>query len=281
MSNKKTYYGPTNDKVFKAVVTRHKKVLKKIIETVLNKEIEIVAIKNSERPIDNIHIRQKIVDVLVKTKDEYIHIELNVHNKEYYKVRNSSYIFNTYSNSVETGKSYTEEINFIGIDITFGLKKDKLIDHYYLMSETKEKYVKNIEIIEVNMDKMLKLWYSQNEEKNKYKYLTMIGLKREELKELSRSDEIVKEFNEEVEKLNEDPVFVSRITPEQDEEFIRNSEIYYATKKGHESGLKEGIEQGIEQNNLENAKKMLELNISIEDIIKVTGLTKEQLEQLK
>lgn len=178
---------------------------------------------------------------------------------------------------METGKKYTEEINFIGIDLTFGLKKDKLIDHYYLMSETKEKYVKNIEIIEVNMDKMLKLWYSQNEEKNKYKYLAMIGLKREELKKLSRSDEIVKEFNEEVEKLNEDPVFVSRITPEQDEEFIRNSELYYATKKGHESGLK----QGIEQEKIENAKKMLEKDIPIEDIIDITGLTKEQIENLR
>ena len=56
-----------------------------------------------------------------------------------------------------------------------------------------------------------------------------------------------------------------------------NTLIVEATEKG----LKEGIEQGIEQNNLEVAKKMLEENIEVETISKITGLTKEEIAKLK
>ena len=56
-----------------------------------------------------------------------------------------------------------------------------------------------------------------------------------------------------------------------------NTLIVEATEKG----LKEGIEQGIEQNNLEVAKKMLEENIKVETISKITGLTKEEIAKLK
>lgn len=47
--------------------------------------------------------------------------------------------------------------------------------------------------------------------------------------------------------------------------------------KGMEQGLQQGLQQGIAQTNLENAKKMLKLNIDFETIYKVTGITKEEL----
>ena len=42
-----------------------------------------------------------------------------------------------------------------------------------------------------------------------------------------------------------------------------------------------GLNQGIEKNKQENAKKMLELNMDLEIISKVTGLTIEQINDLK
>ena len=46
-------------------------------------------------------------------------------------------------------------------------------------------------------------------------------------------------------------------------------------------GIKKGIQQVRSEAKLETAKKMLEEKASIEFIIKVTGLNKEEIEELK
>ena len=52
-------------------------------------------------------------------------------------------------------------------------------------------------------------------------------------------------------------------------------------KEGLEKGQKQGIEQGKKENNLSIAKKMLEEKIPLETIIKITNLSKEDIENLK
>ena len=54
-----------------------------------------------------------------------------------------------------------------------------------------------------------------------------------------------------------------------------------ARRKGIEEGIQQGIEQGIEKNKIEIAKKMLAEKIDIELIMKITELTKEEIEKLK
>ena len=50
---------------------------------------------------------------------------------------------------------------------------------------------------------------------------------------------------------------------------------------GYDKGLKEGIEQGIEKNKKDILKKLLKTNLSIEQIIQITGFTVEEIEKLK
>ena len=52
-------------------------------------------------------------------------------------------------------------------------------------------------------------------------------------------------------------------------------------KEGLEKGHKQGIEQGKKENNLAIAKKMLEEKIPLETIIKITNLSKGDVENLK
>ena len=54
-----------------------------------------------------------------------------------------------------------------------------------------------------------------------------------------------------------------------------------AENKGYEQGVIEGIEQGTEQRNMEIAKKLLNMNMSIEDISKATNLSIEEIEKLR
>ena len=54
---------------------------------------------------------------------------------------------------------------------------------------------------------------------------------------------------------------------------------------GYDKGLKEGIEQGlekgIEQNKKDILEKLLKTNLSIGQIIEITGFTAEEIEKLK
>ncbi len=51
-------------------------------------------------------------------------------------------------------------------------------------------------------------------------------------------------------------------------------------EQGIEQGIKQGIEQGIMQEKQQTAKKLLELNTPIEQIKKITGLSKEEIEKI-
>ena len=44
---------------------------------------------------------------------------------------------------------------------------------------------------------------------------------------------------------------------------------------------KQGVKQGIKENQIETARKLLKKNVSIDIILEVTGLTKEELERIK
>ena len=143
----------------------------------------------------------------------------------------------------------------------------------------------------------------------KNKVLVMLGLEQEDLKKLSLNDEVVSKYMSELDKLNKSTLFRRYMTEEEDKRKIFNSRISSAEKKGLErgmkkglergmkKGMKKGIEQGIEQgiergieqgieqgeNNksIEIAKNMLNKNMNINIISEVTGLSKEEIENLK
>jgi predicted transposase/invertase (TIGR01784 family) len=50
---------------------------------------------------------------------------------------------------------------------------------------------------------------------------------------------------------------------------------------GMEQGREQGIEQGITQEKADIAKKMINKNMDINDIVELTGLTKEEIEKLR
>ncbi len=80
-------------------------------------------------------------------------------------------------------------------------------------------------------------------------------------------------FKEEVIKANNDQFVVDWISREEEQK--QYEEVM------HEKWLNQGLSEGIEQNKIENAKKMLELNMDLETISKVTNLAKEQIESLR
>ena len=54
-----------------------------------------------------------------------------------------------------------------------------------------------------------------------------------------------------------------------------------AKKEGHEKGMAEGIKEGKRKSLIEVIQKMKSLNISLEDISKVTGLSIDEIKNIK
>ena len=127
-----------------------------------------------------------------------------------------------------------------------------------------------IKICNIGIDKYIENYYNNSKKFTKGEELViMLDLDKKELEELSEKSDIVDNFKEDVIKANEDEFVVDWISREEEQ------------KQYEEVMYEKGITQGIEQNKQDNARKMLELNMDLDVISKITGLTIKQINDLK
>ena len=95
----------------------------------------------------------------------------------------------------------------------------------------------------------------------------------------------IKKAMDELEEISQD--YELRRLAELKEKAIKDESnmIAHAKREGKSEGIKEGkregIKEGIKQEKIEIAKKLLSLNISIEQIMKITELNEEEIIKLK
>lgn len=87
---------------------------------------------------------------------------------------------------------------------------------------------------------------------------------------------IVKELRN----LGMNEVFLTEYEKEKVQEKLVNSAFLEGKEAGISEGIKSGITQGINQRNIEIAAKLLNMNIPLEQIIEVTGLTKNEIQKI-
>ena len=97
---------------------------------------------------------------------------------------------------------------------------------------------------------------------------------------LAKTSPIFKLLNEKIEEIMRSPeeerFFDSRMKMRSD--ILGEMELNY--NEGLAKGLEKGIEEGIYSEAIETAKKVIGMNLSIENIAKATGLSKEEIEKL-
>lgn len=269
------FYTGRYDKVFKTIIAseEHPNMLKTFLSKILEIEIEEITFLKSELEIRDIKEKNKIVDLLVKTKKEYIHVELNSQNKSYLHIRNFCYFTSIYTRKTRTGESYDTNTNFIHIDLTYGMKSNKIKGIYEVRDKEGEKYIEHFTIIEYNMDKIMEFWYTKNKKEiEKYKYLIMLDLDKEGLEEITNGDEFMEEYKKKIIDLNEEETFRSWMTKEEDDKMILNTE--------KSLSFKEGIKEGTVQSKIEIAKNLLKQGVSINIIKNATKLSEEEIRNL-
>ena len=282
MIETKPFYTCKYDKAFKEIMMKEEnfEILKKVLESILEVTIEKIELQPLHIPTGNIHLKGKEVDLLVVTNQGKIEVEVNTYYNDYVRVRNFSYITSIYNNQVTVGDKYSEDTNVIQINLNYGIPDTKYRRIYKVRDEEGKEYIKNFYIYEINMEKLKKIWYDKNElEIEKNKYLLMLDMEIKDIKKLPK-DKVVREYMEKIEKLNNDPMFINWITKEKDEQMIKNTQLYNATQEGINIGISQGINQGLQKRNIEIAKSMLKKNMDIEDIIDITGLSKEEIKKL-
>ena len=149
--------------------------------------------------------------------------------------------------------------------------------------ETLKLKVRNLDIYDVNLDKINSRCYNEDDE---YNFLKMISASREELEFLAeKGDTLMKKIKDEVNRVNDENYFANFISVEEDERKIRNT--YYANgveegeARGEKRGERRGEIRGKEKALLETAKNLLKYGMPINDIVKNTGLSKQKIKSLQ
>jgi len=77
-------------------------------------------------------------------------------------------------------------------------------------------------------------------------------------------------------RLNSDATFVYGLTPEEDEMLVRNTRDEFVRREALAEGLAEGEAKG----KTEIAINLLKKNYPVDEIVEITGLSKEDIEKL-
>ena len=277
----KKFYTARYEPIFMRSVVKPN-ILKPLLEYILEKEIIELQILNPNLIQDTYKTRGQRLDLLVKTKDEIINVELNSNYNETIMIRNLHYVFKLASENTERGNKYKVDNKIVQINLNFINSKHEKCEYLLYDKTHKIELTDYIKIYKICIEIYKKKYYNNSKKFTKGEELIiMLDLEKKELEELSEKSEIVDNFKEDVIKANEDELIVNWISREEEQK--QYEEVLYekGLSQGKQQGLSEGIEKGLMKKSNEIAKKMLELNMDLETISKVTGLTIDEIKNFK
>ena len=260
------------DKVFKSIMLGNNYMfLNALLSEVIGTKEEVINNLSTEHKVKNKKERVKIMDCLVETSDAYVNIEVNSNISNNIKKRNFKYITTFYNEFTGNSKSYNSEKKFYQINLNYGSNGSiKRYNHFMQDKEENKKYVDNLQIVEINMDYLKKLWYAKDEKVNEYIHVLMLCLEKEELKILRKErkdDDIIMDYEKAMNKMNSN--FKFNWDYEEDNKLLANS------------FRLEGYEKGMKKKQIEIAKNLLKINLPIDKIVEVTNLSETKIQKLR
>ena len=284
----KTKLNGLNDIVFKAIMYPKIHIMKSILECILDTKLEKIRYLGEELPVSQFLEKRKRLDAFVMDIDSYFDIEVSTKFTKYISWRNYAYASQVYLKIVKRSSTYKEYKHTYLINI-IGNKKGKIpIRTERHVDERNELMTNVITEIQVNIEYFMKEYYNKGNQEliSKYKYIIMLGLNLEELKEFKEryGDEIVEEYVKKFEEITSDEEILPLFTKEEE----RQLEINSARDEGIEQGIEKGIEQGIElgqeqgrsSEKIDLAKKFKSQGVDLNIISKATGLSINHLMML-
>ena len=304
----------TRDKIFKMIFgnEEYPNITAYLVSILLNIPYQLVkgkiVFKNTKNNLKRVVEKASDKDVvfIVDLEEPYdkLKVNLEMNNTKYISSitisRNVYYLSNFHSLGLKENENYNKLLQTIQYNFNRGYvdkTNRSLIDEYYLRNKYGNILTEDIKIVHINVDELSKLWYSENRNKYSKNYQILCGISalmmctrkkklEEELEHIPLEEEIKKEIERIVEEMNYDDAIPERIyDPVEEERRIKEGELdrakHLAKKEGWSKGKIEGIAQGSLDKSIEIAKNLLQNNVDMSIILESTGLSKEQIEELK
>ena len=286
-----------NDYVFKRIFSKpeNNEELKELLEAILNIEIEKVEVKNPEITKNYADEKLGVLDIRAQiNEDTMIDIEMQVANVKTMVNRNIIYTSRLIAEDTRVGEEYRGLKKFISITILGEnlLKRNSYhsIVHLKFENSEPEKQVEmgykkeqdlltdRIEIHYIELKKFIKKNLEMSSKISQWLWL-IVG-EEEKVKMASEKNKTIEKVVEDLDEMsanqNERLEAYKRQLIEWDYE-IEKEEL---KKEAREEGLQEGRQEGARIEKEKNAIKMLKEGIAINIIVKVTGLTEEEIKKI-
>ena len=192
-----------------------------------------------------------------------------------------------YNMSIKEGEDYGKLEKGIAILITdYELKGLKEIKKYITKWNIREEEYQKIiltDVMEIYIIELPKFKKYKEKENNKLN-LWVRFIEEPEVVDVKENEEVgkAKKVLEEISQ-DEHERYLAELRQKyiMDKKAIENAGFDKGLEAGLEQGLEQGIKQGKEEKTIDIAKKLKEQNVDIDIISKTTGLTKEEIKDLK
>ena len=282
-------YPPKMDIIFQAIFGEvgSENITKDFLEKILKRKIEKISL--DKNPILRRELKDDklgVLDVVTELDGkEKCNIELQLIDKNNIIERMLYYWSKMYTRQIKAGDDYNKlEKTIVILIADFNIKGLEEVEYHSTWKIIETNSVKKLILtdkFELDIIELSKIKGRENEKDQLLDWL--IFLENPESERVARKmeeNENLKEAVEKLDRISEDEK-MQRII-ELREKAIRDEHAIYAkgVDDGIEKGFEEGKNKGAKEEKLQIAKNMLKEKASIEFIIKVTGLTKEEIEKL-
>ena len=275
-------YPPKMDIIFQAIFGEvgSENITKDFLEKILKRKIEKISL--DKNPILRRELKDDklgVLDIITELDGkEKCNIEMQLIDKNNIIERMLYYWSKMYTRQIKAGDDYNKlEKTIVILIADFNIKGLEEVEYHSTWKIIETNSVKKLILtdkFELDIIELLKIKGRENEKDQLLDWL--VFLENPESERVARKMEENKNLKEAVEKLDRisEDEKMQRII-ELREKAIRDEHAIYA------KGLDDGVEKGAREKQIEIAKSMLKENMDIEIIIKITGLTKEEIEKLK
>ncbi len=273
----------TNDYIFKKIFAKkgNESILKDLLNSILQikiKSIEVISDANLERQLESNKLG--ILDLKAKLDEETIvNIEIQIINRYNMIERTLFYWSGLYYNVLQKGADYKEIKKVIAINILDYNEFEE--GPYHEIARLRREYLYKIltDKIEIHFIQIPKFKKQRKDMKTKLDmWMDFISqIDEKEVKNAMSKNKEIKKAQEEYEYLTGDEE-ERRIAFLREKAIRDENSIFDA---GKDIGKKEGIEIGKEQTQKEIVKTMTKEKMPIETIMKVTKLSREEIEKIQ
>ena len=260
----------------------------------LEGRIEVVSSTLPKKQLEEKKTERDIVVRLSSTENQKIVIEVNIRPSNYSTIinRNLYYFSEVFTSGLKESETYNNIENTFLINLntfyTDSIHK-KLFDYYYIMNEEGYILTEKQKILNINIAKCYRLWYTKSEVKFKNAYekdlfylcAAMVTDKENEFKECLSKIDASRSIKEEMEEVSsnmsrKDELKLDYYNFMEDTKRINDGIL----EEVEERGRKEGIQEGIQRSQKEMIINMYNKNISIDTIAECSNLSVEKVKEI-